>query len=169
MLEFYIAIAILILCRIFDKQIIRIQWNSVSSFLAFMSILTVARLCLFDFSVRNGGVMPSMPPEIMQSGMWSFGLVFWEDLFYAVPLYYAHRWLTPWAAWIFTIIMSVHFGMGHLYQGEFVMYLTMIYPYFISKRFGEKYGFGTVMLCHILYDVFTYYTVYLSPILVGSK
>jgi hypothetical protein len=40
---------------------------------------------------------------------------------------------------------------GHSYQGPTGM-ITFIFP-FISFYYSKKYGAGTVMLCHILYDI----------------
>ncbi len=65
--------------------------------------------------------------------------------------------------WAIALGLSVHFGMGHAYQGMSAVVITMLYPFFISYRYGRKVGFGTVMVCHILYDFITFYTIYFLP------
>lgn len=166
MFEVYIGLAIMIAVWFFDRDLLRIQWNSVASFCGFMTFVTLLRICWFDFQIRTGSSYPAMPAEIYQSGIWSLGLVFWEDAFYAIPIYYAHKHLKSWPAWGLTIALSLMFASGHTYQGYFVASLTAFYPYFISNRFGAVVGFGTVMACHIIYDMLTFLVVHLSPILI---
>ena len=165
--EYYIGIAILLAVYLFDPKTVRIQWNSVASFCGFMAFITVMRIALFDYQMSQGASFPVMPPEIYQSGIWRLAMVFWEDCFYALPIYYAFKYLNKWPAWIFAIILSAHFGAGHVYQGVGTAIFLSIYPIFIANKFGVKYGFGTVMVCHILYDMFTFYAVHLAPILLN--
>lgn len=63
--------------------------------------------------------------------------------------------------WGLAVALSINFALGHAYQGVGGVLITMLYPYFISYRYGKKVGFGTVMICHILYDFITFYTVFL--------
>ena len=87
--------------------------------------------------------------------------MFWEDCVFVLPIFLAFKYLhKKWAITI-AIILSGIFGFGHLYQGETAVLITSIYPY-IAYRYGLKYGFGTIMLCHILYDYFTFYTLMLA-------
>jgi hypothetical protein len=150
-----------------EKDMMRIQWNSVASFIAFMFLITFIRISGFDFIQRfdAGFLIPRPPPEIMDMGIWWFSMVWWEDAFFAIPLYWAHKKLKPILAWSLTIVLSLHFGMGHIYQGIGAALLLSIYPYYISLRYAKKVGFGTVMTCHVLYDFMTFFTIWLLPYL----
>jgi hypothetical protein len=164
--ELIVGLVILAFFIAFDRNTVRVQWNSVASFMGFMSLLTCIRLGVFSFLGQQGFAPPQVPIEILQTGVWWFSLVFWEDAFYVLPIFLAHKYLRPLFAWIITIFLSVYFGAGHVYQGLLVAGITMLYPYFLSYKFGKKYGFGTVMVCHILYDYVTFFTVWLAPILI---
>jgi hypothetical protein len=155
--QFQIALAIMVLVFIFDKKTLRVELDKVAKFLAFMAIITAIRLALMSHSNSFGN------SNLMDIPFYSFGLVFWEDLFYAIPIYYTrhlkdHKY-AKYVWYSLIIALSAHFGMGHLYQGVFAVFLTAIYPYFISYRYGKDVGFGTVMAGHVLYDMITFLTV----------
>jgi len=163
------VIFIYMLLRKHTRKVMRVQWNSVSTFLAFLAFVTVIRIAGFDFfQDMSGGqnVLPQLPPELDGKPIWRFAIVFWEDAFFAIPLFYAWKHLRKWPAIGITIFMSLWFGSGHSYQGVQAIAITALYPYFISLRHGKKVGFGTVMACHILYDVITFYTVYFMRYLI---
>lgn len=143
------------------RHIIRIEWNKVSSFLAFLAFVTCIRIAGFEFlaDFAPPGTLPSMNEKLLNVPIWRFVLVFWEDAFFGIPLYYAWKYCRRWFALLVTIGFSVWFGFGHGYQGNYAIVLTALYPYFISYRFGSQYGFGTVMVSHIMYDMATYYTI----------
>lgn len=147
----------MVLVFIFDRKTLRIELDKVAKFLALMAIITAIRLSLMSYSNSFGNEVLTKIP------FWSFGLVFWEDLFYVIPIYYTrylkdHKYLKY--CWYLLIIgLSAHFGIGHLYQGLFAVLITALYPYFISYKYGKDVGFGTVMVCHVLYDMITFLTV----------
>ena len=153
-----------------DKQLMRVDLGGVSKFLAFIAMVTVIRLCAFDLAMefapeKFSEMIYQSHYTLMQTPLWRLGLVFWEDAFFAMPMVYVIRKYSKWI-WIpFVIAMSAMFGMGHGYQGMWAIAVTAVYPYFISYKYGTKNGFGTVMCCHIIYDVVTYFTLYLAPYL----
>lgn len=82
----------------------------------------------------------------------SFFGVYWEDMFFVFPYLlalkkYKHKALALFPIFVFT---TLYFASGHMYQGEGWL-ITAIYPP-ISLYFGRKYGLGTMMVIHILYD-----------------
>lgn len=156
---------LLIVTYFIDKKVIRIQWNSVASFISFMFLITFIRIAGFDLMQRFDAsfLMPAPSPEIMNIGIWWFVMVWWEDAFYALSLYWAHKKLKPILAWILTIFLSLHFGISHLYSGWFWAFAVSFYPFFISLKYGKRVGFGTVMICHIIYDFMTFFTIWLLP------
>jgi hypothetical protein len=50
--------------------------------------------------------------------------------------------------------VMVSFGLGHVYQGWAAAAMLSFYIPFTFKK-GQEVGFGTVMLCHTLYDLAT--------------
>lgn len=165
-------LAMLVLNFTKHREIMRISWDKVAQFCGFMALLTFARIASYDFLLQSGlsKSLPGMYPEIMSS-KWTLMLVFWEDMFFGVPLYFIHKYwngkITRYLKWPVTIAMSLLFGLGHSYQGWQGVALTSLLPFFISKGYGEKYGFGTVMVCHILYDNITVYSILMLPYLLG--
>jgi hypothetical protein len=165
--EYYWVFGLLmpLILRFFDRSVVRINWSALSKFLVFMVMVTFVRFGIMDAQVKLGGTV--LPPIPRQIDLWSLLLVYWEDCIYAIPLYYLAKWLKGrwkilwWAAALFS---SYHFAIGHVYLGSPLWTaITFFYPVFISYRYGIRYGFGTVMLAHIMYDMFTVITVKLAP------
>jgi hypothetical protein len=157
MLQMYTGFAIIILMFLFDRSKLDIKLDKVSKFLAFMAIVTAFRLALHSFH--------NTPPstEIINIPFYLFALVPWEDAFYVAPLLYIDEMrqegrVKEWVWKLLVVISSVTFGLGHAYQGLFGVLLTSIYPYFVSFKYSKRVGMGTVMVCHVLYDMITYAT-----------
>lgn len=176
-MEYIMIIAISIIGMIWlqftqHKDIMRISWDRVAQFSGFMLLLTFFRIAGYDFMFQTGIIdrIPQMPPEVMFS-KWTLMLVFWEDFFFGVSLYFIHKYMngpiTKYIKWALTVIISVLFGLGHAYQGMQVVVITSLLPYFIVLKYGQKYGFGTTMVCHILYDNITLYSMIMLPYLLG--
>jgi hypothetical protein len=84
---------------------------------------------------------------------------FWEDACHSMPLVLAglmwgtHKWY-PWLSRLALVVVALSFGSGHIYQGIWpAMAISFYIP--VAMRLGKQYGFGTVMICHILYDLST--------------
>ena len=150
-----------------EKETMRITWLKVAEFMAFMVMVTLFRIYFIDFGLSTGLIerMPTLPLEI-STNKWTLGLVWWEDMIFGFPIYLLAKYVDKkWLKWPLIVAISLMFGSGHAYQGMWAVALTSLYPYFISKKYGEKHGFGTVMLCHIMYDSFTTFGVLLLPYL----
>lgn len=149
------------------KTIIRVEWDSVAKFLAFMALVTCIRLAIKDFTHTLYPDTPLKNPILELIPIWSLLFVWWEDVIYGMSIY----WLKnncPKKVWIpLAVLISIEFGMGHLYQGSAFAVVAMAYPYVISCKYGEKYGFGTVMVGHILYDYITLFAMILTPYLLS--
>jgi hypothetical protein len=88
--------------------------------------------------------------------------VYWEDACHTLPLVILKRMYknTKWFRWVYPALLGAtmaSFGIGHAYEGLGAVFMMAIYvPW--TMKLGEKYGFGTVMLCHIAYDILTFFT-----------
>ena len=156
--QFHIGCLILLLFAIFDKETIRVEWDSLSKFITFLVVVFVLRISIISIS----GTLPINPVELTNRPTWLFVLVFWEDCFYVLPLLFMDKfkWLKKWYIWYpVAIALSIHFGLGHLYQGTQAVFITAMYPILVSYRYSKKVGMGTVMLAHILYDFSTFWMV----------
>lgn len=144
-----------------QKEVIRVQKSSVLGFIRFLGIITFYRVVLFKFfhghfeeSAKNISIIP-----------WPLTLtVFWEDACHGLPLYLLRKWIgtDKWWKWLIhgplLAMVMLEFGLGHVYQGVFAACLLSLYvPY--SIKMGEKHGFGTVMVCHTLFDLATILTM----------
>lgn len=165
-LPMFLGMMLVGLFALFDKKVVRVEWQAVAGFLAFMSLVTFLRLSLYDYlHLMDPSFIPGIHRDLLMMPKFLFGLVWWEDGFYVLPIYLAFKYLPKKYAITIAILFSVQFGLGHIYQGLPAVFITGLYPYFVSYRYGIKYGFGTVMIGHVLYDFITYYTVILAPYL----
>lgn len=93
--------------------------------------------------------------------------VWWEDLFFAAPYLFLIRkygWKKSlWALPLF-VLTTAMFGLGHLYQGP-SGWISVIYPA-ISIGYGLRYGLGTMMVFHVLYDVVVITCAYAHPYII---
>jgi len=151
----YTGIAILLYMAFIKRsKIVRIQWNSVGSFVGFMTLITALR-----FGLMDGDPNPDFGQDV--TSFKHFVWVFWEDAFFAMPIYYVKDHLKlPKSVWIPVVVgLSLTFGSIHLAYGFTWAAIVCVYPYIFSYKFSKLYGFGTVMACHIIYDFMTHASV----------
>ena len=154
MLPFWIIGATIIYTsRRMDPSLTRITWPAVFHFLRFMAYVTVGRIL---FGSITG--VPKLPLEDLPRYASLLG-VFWEDAVHVLPaLIMARIGLPPFFSFLYLLFSGIAFATGHLYISPVWALFTTIYPT-ISYRYGKKHGLGTVMICHILYDLITVFTV----------
>jgi hypothetical protein len=148
-----------------NKDLLRVENKPLLKWCAFLVFLTVYRLLIFHF--LKDQPMVQTATEAAQTIPWQMTLlVFWEDLSFALPLVYldkligTKKWLRP-LYWLGMLVMMLSFGSGHIYQGLIpALALSFYVPFSISR--GKMYGFGTVVLCHMLYDMSTLLAVRLA-------
>lgn len=139
------------------KDFVRIDKNAIKRWIKFLLILTAYRI--LAFKLWPGNHFRDAANNIIQIP-WALTLtVFWEDSSHGLPLLLIRhligtkRWTWPIHA-LLTAILMLEFGLGHTYQGIFSAILLSLYvPY--SVMLGKKYGFGTVMIGHTLFDLTT--------------
>jgi hypothetical protein len=138
------------------KGLCRIDATAVGSFLKFIAILTVCRVIGHFLSAPK----TAMDNEIIQSiTLFSTLLVFWEDTFFTLPILILEQYGIPkFVRNILLAASAIAFASGHLAYGGIWAFCTLFYVPFISYRFGKKYGLGTVMVGHVLYDLITVLT-----------
>lgn len=153
----FLSVAVLIYAFIKDRQQFSINWDGISKFVAFMSLVTMVRLCI----MTSSPVRQSFPFE-----MFDFIFVVFEDMFFVmIPYYIAKKINNDFFKFIVWVIFSSLFAYGHIYQGYFIALITGFYPYFISRKYAMKTSFVTVMMCHFMYDCITFVTVKFAKIL----
>lgn len=169
-MDIKLLIAQLLPCWIMGMAMIWVTWNSqyreilqikIKPILTFLKIL--AAIAAYRFLTLTFLTSPSVIEATRISAHiiplpLVFG-VFWEDACHSMPLvlmgsiYGSSRWY-PWLSKIMLVVVMAAFGIGHLYQGVFAaIVLSFGVPF--SMAMGKKYGFATVMICHILYDLST--------------
>lgn len=137
---------------LFDRERLKIKFDSVASFIAFLVLFGAIKMCLWDGFVLQNKFNLSLR---------NFLFVFLEDAFYAmIPFYLTKKINNKTLNTIIWVLFSVLFGVAHRYQGVMAVFVTSLYPYFVSNKFGQKTSFGTVMACHFLWDCF----VFLLPV-----
>lgn len=141
---------------------VRVEKKAIFNWLKFLGSITLYRIVLFKL-FPNISMFRDAAHSILQIP-WPMTLtVFWEDACHGLPLLLLQRligtkkWTWP-IHGILTALVMLEFGMGHVYQGLFAAILLSCYvPY--SIKMGKKVGFGTVMVCHTLYDLVTILTL----------
>lgn len=143
------------------KDLIRVEKKAVLNWVRFLFFITMYRIILFRLfpgswqeSAKNIAIIP-----------WPLTLtVFWEDACHGLPLLILQKLIgtDKWWKWLIhgplTALVMVEFGLGHVYQGIIpAMLLSLYIPY--SIRLAKKFGFGTVMIGHTLFDLVTILTV----------
>lgn len=154
MAPFWIVGALIIYTsRKMDASLTRISWGPVFRFIRFMAYVTAFRLLI-------GPVVntPKLPFEELTRYVSLLG-VFWEDAVHVLPaMIMARIGLPSIFSFVFLFFSSIAFATGHIYISPEWALITAIYPT-ISYHYGKKHGLGTVMICHILYDIITVLTV----------
>ena len=148
-----------------NKDLIRIEKKPLMKFAKFLVFLTIYRLIVFHFLAHYP--MVENASAAVQSIPWQMTfLVFWEDMSFALPLVFlkkligSKKWLQP-IYWLGMATMMLSFGSGHIYQGLLpALALSLYVPFSVSR--GKMYGFGTVVLCHMPYDMSTILAVRLA-------
>ena len=149
-----------------EKDLFRISWDKISQFVGFLALIFTWRLLQANF-LYTTGLMEQFPQNPVGMPFWTMGLVFWEDFFFAVPIYFICKHMThKWLKFSLIFAISALFGLGHLYQGWEAVFILAFMPYFVTYRYGKQYGFGTTMICHILYDVSTVIFIKSLPYLI---
>ena len=143
------------------KDLLKVSKEGLIKFAKFLGIVTAARI--FYLSV----IAPDATLEAIRNSSdavpWQIMLgVFWEDMCNTIPLVIlgtmieGKKWLRPLYLMLMAA-MSLTFGSLHAYEGlQAMIVLSMYIPFTI--RLVKKYGFGTVMICHIVYDLVTFFT-----------
>ena len=140
-----------------DKGQLTIDFRAVATFMGFMSLVTMVRLCMFDSGVHN--------LEKFGLKMSGFLWVWLEDAFFVmIPYYLSKKTNKKYLKFGLWAGFSLLFASGHVYQGYFVAAITALYPYYISRKYAEKTSFATVMVCHFLYDTITFATLKLAKL-----
>jgi membrane protease YdiL (CAAX protease family) len=149
-----------------EKDLFKISWDKLAMFLAFLFVLSLFRILRADYLVSHGLAAPPQTGGRFYFPLYTLGLVFWEDFFFAIPIYFImKKCKRNWLKVISIILISALFGLGHLYQGWEAVVALAFAPYFITYHYGKKYGFGTTMIAHIMYDCATIITFKLLPYL----
>ena len=131
----------------------RVQWDSVSKFVGFMTILTCLRITLFSFADQHGlsHFLPDFPFKLLFVPTYRFGLVWWEDAVFALPFVFLWRWgLKEKFFYPLFTVFSLVFGIAHAYQGWWAITILSFYP-LVSMKMAMKHGMGTVMVCHVIF------------------
>lgn len=142
------------------KDLIRIEKKPVWDWFVFLFIVLLIRIVMFKFLGYSG--LFGKPTGLMSIPLAASFTVFWEDACHGLPLVILGNLIGTKSLpariinALAVTLVSVSFGLGHLYQGPLVAGLIMCFYISYSIKYGKKYGFGTVMICHTMFDFFTF-------------
>lgn len=141
------------------KEVVRVEKKAVFGWMKFLVLITCYRLIMFKLFAHNAHLQETAKNVTLIP--WPMTLtVFWEDACHGLPLLLLRNFIgtDKWWKWLIhaplMAMVMLEFGLGHVYQGAgAAMLLSLYIPY--SIHMGRKYGFGTVMVGHTLYDLTT--------------
>lgn len=143
-----------------DRDLLKVSPKAVLKWMGYLAILTVYRVVAWKYMSAFMGdkvnVVASIPWQATLS-------VFWEDAAHTLPVALLGRWmgegkLAKAAYYAAMALMTVSFGLGHVYQGiPAACMLSMYIP--VTINLAKKHGFGTIMIGHVLYDLTTIVTI----------
>lgn len=85
--------------------------------------------------------------------------VFWEDTIFTLPTLIMDKiGADKLTRFISLAVSSLVFASGHLSYGIEWASITLLYVPLISYPVSRKYGLGTAIACHIIYDLATILT-----------
>lgn len=143
------------------RDLLQVNRNGLIKFAKLMALVTAFRILYLSLFASDDILMGMRHIGDLVPWQTMFG-VFWEDACNALPLVILGRmaqgkkWFIPFYVAIIAMA-SLVFGMLHSYQGvQAIVVMSLYIPF--TMRLGQKYGFGTVMLCHTVYDLITFFT-----------
>lgn len=156
----YWIVGIGVICAVLStkqKDLLRINKRALIDWVRFLVVVTTIKYFLYRMlhsSVAFDSIK-SMPLPPIGAVL----TVFWEDAVHGLPLLILRKLIgvSKWTKPIHLLLLGtvmLEFGIGHLYQGILPsIFLSFYIPY--SIKMGEKHGFGTVMIGHMLFDSFS--------------
>lgn len=146
-----LLLAILVYAFIlYRKKYLTVHWDKFSQFFAFMCFIIMVRTA---FTGSNNPSLGSAPAFMLN-------FVWWEDLVFMTPMYFAFEKFGKNKYTIgLAVALSLTFASGHLYHGYFGAFTSALTPYFIMYTYAKRTSIGTVMACHVLYDLMLFYSV----------
>lgn len=148
-----------------DREILRIDLKAIQNFITLMALLAMARLVIFSLLYDFIGLkITDLNSAVNTIPLWVLSTVFWEDAFFGITIYYLiDKFKTPKYIWLPAVsALSILFAVHHMYQFELAYFSTILIPFFIFYTLGKKYGFGTTMVCHIIFDISGFLTFKLA-------
>lgn len=142
------------------RDLLRVDFKAVGKWTVFVCLLGLWRYFALKYLPMPGAITHGLQGVLLIP--WQMTLtVFWEDMCHGVPLVLLERFLSKkkikhskWIMRLSTLVVMCSFGLGHLYQGMIAALMLSLYiPY--SIKIGKEKGFGTVMICHTLFDLTT--------------
>lgn len=137
------------------KGICRVQKKSVLHFIKFMAWVSAIRIAM-HYILGTGPASSDASDTMNKLHFINLLGVYWEDAVFTMPAIIAERMgASKFLRGLILAVSALAFASGHIAYGLPWAAITLFYVPFISYRYGRKVGLGTVMVCHILYDVIT--------------
>lgn len=148
------------------KDLLTISKLSIIKWTGFLCVITILRIISLKLLLKSGMSLGAYKDTLnaVASIPWPLTLtVFWEDAMHTLPIAILakiteNKFYSKWLNRALILFTMVSFGLGHTYQGMGAAFLLSFYiP--LTLKMAKKHGFGTVMVCHVLYDLFTALTI----------
>lgn len=169
-----IGFCILVITFLKRPELIRVDKEAVIKWVKMMGVVLVLRVIVLRLLLMAGHHfhIPLVHKQENQMHMllgipWQAMLfVFWEDAVHVLPLIILQQMgeKSRWIKIVYRILLPLvmlDFGLGHAYQGLAAVFIMAMYiP--ITMKLGKRFGVGTNMICHTIYDLSTRLAIYLA-------
>lgn len=136
---------------IYDRKMYKIDHGYLAKFLFWMFFMSFFRLTLVELS---GSASNNPMNNIKLANFW---LVFWEDMCFSMPIYYIlfKFNIKKYISYPIVFFICLLFGLLHFNpQGLYAVLVLSPMP-LVMARVARTKGFGTTIIIHIMYDLFT--------------
>jgi hypothetical protein len=158
---FYILIGIILIILTFFtsyRTILRVDLKAILKWIIFLVVVFLIRLVLYKLSIGLSifAIFRSLPLSITP-------FVFWEDAVFGLPLLLFRNHIKDTnkiCHYIFYILLGLFsfiFAAAHIYQSLWTFGVMLFYIY-VTNDYARRYGYGTIMICHVLFDFITILT-----------
>lgn len=139
------------------KQLLRIDFIALLKWVGFMIVLNIFRAALLKVTYQESlghmnKFLMDLPP------LFAF-TTFWEDACFVLPILLLgvilkDKWYKKPMIAVGSLTLMISFSLGHVYEGGIAACALSLYIPMAFSR-AKKYGLGTVILAHSIYDFTT--------------
>ena len=147
----------------FNRQLLRLDIKALAKWLVFIAVNCLIKYFLFKIPAFH----EFLDIKSMSYIPWYYMvLAGFEEAMFTLPMYYAMQYSdNKYIRAILMASLACVFASGHIYQGAIAVIPTFTYMFFIAPVFMKRFGFYTMVLGHISFDLSIWALIKFTPFL----